>query len=497
MKKKNNQRKSMDAIQYFNKMNETQNIMESIAAKTDSEQSALLENGNPYGDTNDNGLFDMDRLLDVNLKDFNDTPKVYNSPVPELTNGDKSLISDEFAKQLMNTKADTIDLEHIGPMSTAIAMKNGFLVTSVEDFIRQLIETSAEKQDSQSIALGLEEVPGVKELEMGNEPEMVEPPVVADVTLITPEMDTVPAVEEMPAEMAAPEAPVVPELPLEEPAAAEPDLEPEMDAAPAADVDLEKEHADMAQKLEDKAKADGDTEAAKLAGDLKEGELKEVEDLSGGETPAPAAEETEEVGLDLPEEMSDEEEDKKLESKLESIKASYKNKVILEATEKALENKLETIKSKYLAESATPVAPVTTETPKVEEKAVEAVVEAAKVEEVKAVVEEVEMTVDDAGTTTETSDEDLFETAQVQLESLLNDFLSNEEAVEKETKLVTQLESIATGYKEEKKAEKEAADKDAKVVAQLESITENFKKNEAGKLDSKKKAKARLDELKK
>ena len=115
MKHQQNNEKPVSAIAFMRSFDETMNIMESIGETTSTEQKALVENMTsmePY--TDDEGIFEMDSLLDVDVSDTEENqPRMYNSPVDDLTDGDKQLIVEEFAEQLSNMHEEVIDFSDV------------------------------------------------------------------------------------------------------------------------------------------------------------------------------------------------------------------------------------------------------------------------------------------------------------------------------------------------------------------------------------------------
>lgn len=553
--KKNEKKDKMNAVQFMKHFEETQAMMENIANQVAGEQKSLLESQG--SDVNAEGIFEMGNLLDVNTLDTEaNQPRLYNSPVQPLSDGDKAAVADDFAQMLMNSKADTVDLEQIGPMSTAIGMKHG-LVTGVEEFIRELINTAVEKQNSQGIALGQEEVPGLEQVAEETAPAGMPADGVV-VAVADPSMDQMtsePALGADPLaagdEASALDTPAASELELPgsednmdlgNPAAPAPEAAPEMGteepaSEPALDMPVadmgsevspeqvaeEKEHAEKAGELEQMASEKGDEKAADIAADLKEGESKEAAELEeklgdegSKETPA------EETPV---KDEEDEDEEPKLEAQLESIREKY-------TTNKQVDVKLEAIKKDFLDKQTpvtesteTPAAPVVSET-KEEPKAAAleecmggvttkpaantSVMEEVKDESKEPVMEEKKSDaapmVEEADATSENDvpdTEDLFESAKAQLESIATEYKQAEqarfEAEQKDKELDAKLESIVTGYHEAEKAKVEAVEKETKVTAQLESIAaeyhENNKKAKLESVESRKKAKERIQEL--
>lgn len=528
--KNDKKKEKMNAVQYMKHFEETKAMMEAIGDKVDSEQKTLMEAAAP--DTNEKGIFEMGNLLDVNTIDTEaNQPRIYNSPMQPLSAGDKSVVADDFAQMLMNMKADTVDLEQIGPMSTAIGMKHG-IVTGVEDFIRELINTAVEKQDSQGIALGQDEVPGV---EMANEEmnggmpvvdgmdvsvvgvdPMTEPEPVLDVEM-EPELGEVSSLgdetasaldmpEEGSSDLALPDSdmnmdlenPAAPmddmsseEAPLDVPAALGSEVSPE-------EVESEKDDAAKAGELEDMAKADGNEEAASIAGELKEKESDEAKDLEakldeGEKKP-------EELKVD---DKDDEDDEPKLEAQLESIKEKFN-------TSKVVDAKLEAVKQDFLDKQI----PVTETVVESTEGSVASAVKADESQEpvVEQCVGDTKPMVEDVDTTSENDSsegdammegENLYESAKAQLESIATEYHAGEnaklEAEQRDRALDAKLESIVTGYHAAETAKLEAIEKEVKVTAQLESIAAEYhdksKKAKLESIQSRTKAAERIKDL--
>ena len=144
MKTNKNTNKVMSALQFMKEFENTQKIMESIADATANERKALMESamlGQPSVDNN--GVFDMDSLLDVEVSDKPENqPRYYNSPVEPLSDSDKALIVDEFAKKLSTLQKDVIDFSEVGPIATVIKDNFGFK-QDVEKFLQDTIQKTA------------------------------------------------------------------------------------------------------------------------------------------------------------------------------------------------------------------------------------------------------------------------------------------------------------------------------------------------------------------
>ena len=144
MKTNKNTNKVMSALQFMKEFENTQKIMESIADATANERKALMESamlGQPSVDNN--GVFDMDSLLDVEVSDKPENqPRYYNSPIEPLSDSDKALIVDEFAKKLSTLQKDVIDFSEVGPIATVIKDNFGFK-QDVEKFLQDTIQKTA------------------------------------------------------------------------------------------------------------------------------------------------------------------------------------------------------------------------------------------------------------------------------------------------------------------------------------------------------------------
>lgn len=157
------------AIQRIMSFNQTMSIMEGITNQTVSEQKSLMEGIADAPDYN-GGVFDMDKILDVDAGDSKFEPQLYNAPVEELDADDKRLIVSEFAKELAKISDEVIDFGKIGAVATVIQSKFGFK-QNLESFINELISGSATKQDSVAMAHGgsAEEVGEIADAQTGGE----------------------------------------------------------------------------------------------------------------------------------------------------------------------------------------------------------------------------------------------------------------------------------------------------------------------------------------
>lgn len=151
MKTNKNTNKVMSALQFMKEFENTQQIMESIADATAVERKALLEaDMGGQGYTDDDGVFDMNSLLDVEVSDKPENqPRYYNSPMDELNDSDKALIVDAFAKKLEEMKDDVIDFSDIGPIATVIKNTYGYK-QDVEKFLQDTIQKTSNWMSQQN-----------------------------------------------------------------------------------------------------------------------------------------------------------------------------------------------------------------------------------------------------------------------------------------------------------------------------------------------------------
>ena len=134
----------MSALQFMKEFENTQKIMESIADATANERKALMESAMlDQPSVDNNGVFDMNSLLDVEVSDKPENqPRYYNSPIEPLSDSDKALIVDEFAKKLSTLQKDVIDFSEVGPIATVIKDNFGFK-QDVEKFLQDTIQKTA------------------------------------------------------------------------------------------------------------------------------------------------------------------------------------------------------------------------------------------------------------------------------------------------------------------------------------------------------------------
>ena len=151
MKTNKNTNKVMSALQFMKEFENTQKIMESIADATANERKALMESAMlDQPSVDNNGVFDMNSLLDVEVSDKPENqPRYYNSPIEPLSDSDKALIVDEFAKKLSTLQKDVIDFSEVGPIATVIKDNFGFK-QDVEKFLQDTIQKTANWMNEQN-----------------------------------------------------------------------------------------------------------------------------------------------------------------------------------------------------------------------------------------------------------------------------------------------------------------------------------------------------------
>ncbi len=487
----------MSAIQFMKSFEETQNIMESIADRTAKEQKTMLESAIGEEDyTDDEGVFNMGNMLDVKISDGEDMqPKYYNTPVEELTDGDKNLIVNEFTKMLMELPEEVIDFSDIGPVATVIQNRFGFK-QDVEGFLRDTITKASDWQQSQVMSHG-NDVAGEEIVDQQSAPvdETGGPTDIAP-TKVSP-TESAPT---LPAETTAPVPPV--EI-IEEPDVVEPVAETPVDLGaevPAigeevADVgaelgedvsdvgaELGEEVADVGAELGEEGAELGEegTELGEEGTELGEegAELgEEGADVGAEEVADEGKEEEEEEGEESEEDKEDE---PKLDAKLESIRIDYQ---------------LESIRNEFL-----------------NSKKVSSLVEDAthslnKEKEVDAQLEAIKNNLLEDGTacdtdTEEVGDEDEVEVqpeVMAQLESISNAYHAKENAkiavVEHDKKVTAQLEAISANYHNAIKAEADAKAKEEALDAKLNGLVESFQNSKKANLKSRQEIKAKIEQM--
>ena len=334
------QKEKQTAVEYLRSIDETINIMESIQDATAREQEDLISTRPDTNYTDDEGVFNMDNLMDVDIEQNaeENTPQLYHAPVEELDDGDKSLITDEFVNMVKNWQDTVIDFSDIGPVATVIQNKLGYR-QDIESFLKELINTAVEKQDSQSFAHGSQPVPGMK----GRTPATGEEGGPADIAPVTASptdaapMDAAAPTDTMDID---PAAELVPELGSNE-------LNPELGADIAPEVD-----ADVAPEAEETEETDSEDDEKDI-----DSQLEAIrEEYKGKKIDA----QLESIKNDLLKSTEAKVESKELKAeqvkqttaaKLESIAANYhaKEDAKIEAVtkEKKLEATLESIANDY------------------------------------------------------------------------------------------------------------------------------------------------------
>ena len=138
MKSKDN-KEQQTAVEYIKSFDDTINIMESIGDTTSKEQEALIESRNDKDYLNTDGVFKMESLMDVDIpmNAEENTPQLYNEPVEELLEEDKSIIADEFVNMVKNWQSEVIDFSDIGPVATVIQDKLGYR-QNIEGFLNEI-----------------------------------------------------------------------------------------------------------------------------------------------------------------------------------------------------------------------------------------------------------------------------------------------------------------------------------------------------------------------
>ena len=406
------------AIQRILSFNQTMSIMEGITNQTVTEQKSLMEGIADAPDYN-GGVFDMDKILDVDAGDSKFEPQLYNAPVEELDADDKRLIVSEFAKELEKISDEVIDFGKIGAVATVIQTKFGFK-QNLESFINELISGSATKQDSVAMAHGgsAEEVGEIADAQTGGE---------GSPTDIAPEKVDVGGAES--------------EIPMGIEGLGDvtvgldsiPDMGMDETVEPMGDIGVDSiiEEAPVEETFEE------------MSEPVETEETPEVEALEDSEEAVEEGkeDETEETEEEEKEEKEEKEEDENLpvvtesiDAKLSAIKGKYiaqmestknsKLKMIAEALEeKHLDAQLEAIKSKLKAKKVDAKKTVEVETTGMK-KAV------AKTEKV---IEKLPKQ----------------KNLKAKLESISGHYHAQENAKVADKTLTAKLESIATGYKSE------------------------------------------------
>jgi hypothetical protein len=138
------------AIEFIKDMETTMGMMESISNEIVGEyRETLVES---YATVTDDDVFDMSSLLDVKINDESNEPRIYTSPIPELTDSDKGLIIDEFTKMIRDSHETVIDFSDIGPIATVIQDRFGFK-QNIENFLQDVVQKASDWQQSQKVAV--------------------------------------------------------------------------------------------------------------------------------------------------------------------------------------------------------------------------------------------------------------------------------------------------------------------------------------------------------
>lgn len=494
----------MTAVQFMRRFEETQNIMESIADKTAHEHKAMLESIIDEEDyTDDAGVFNMGNMLDVEISDRDDMqPQYYNTPIEDLSEGDKALIVNEFTKMLMDMHEEVIDFSDIGPVATVIQNRFGFK-QDVEGFLRDTINKASDWQQSQV---------------MSHENETAGEEIAGDAGMTT---DGTKAPTDIAPTMAAP-ADATPDVnvdaaPIEAPVEIieEPSVEPMPEIAPEEPItDIGAEETDLGTDVgelgtdiaEEGTELTDIGEGEELAGeettDLGETteEIGDVaEEIGGDVDEAGETDESEETGEEKEDEKEEKEESKDVELQLESIRAEYMNRKKVEnlvedatqslTTEASVDAQLEAIRATLVEEAA----PVETD----EEAEIQAYLKDI-MSNPAGDEEELEPASDDEidSIMTEANNQKVI----AQLESISAQYHAKEDAkihaIKRERKLDAALESISAGYHKSIEAQAIAEAKEAELDAKLNSLVESYQASKKANLKSRQETRQKLDELK-
>lgn len=506
MKHQQNNEKEVSAIAFMRSFDETMNLMESIGDNTAKEQKTLQENAvSMESYTDDEGVFDMDSMLDVDVADTEENqPRMYNTPIDELTESDKQLIVDEFADQLSKMHEEVIDFSDVGPIATVIQDKFGYK-QNLEDFLTGLMTSSADKQDSQAFAHG-KPVPGVEasgeEVEGG--PADIEPdqsgPVSTGAEAMEHEAGLVADANQIAIDQSDDVEPVVDE------SNDVVDESNELDMGFDTMEEPEEGESEAEQTIEEMTNMDIPNEDESEDGVISDdaGEEK-AEEAEAEEVEAEKAEEAEETDDD----------DDDLSAQLESIREKYIGKeeecvtegyseeamtesdedidALIEGefemdAESELDAQLEAIKSSLIESDY----PSTQNNDEFEKNAEKAEGSAKKGAEEK--IDEGDL------------EENKFVDVTPQLESISNAYHAKEEAkiadakakleaIEAEKKLDAHLESIASDYHNAEKAKVEAAEAEAKLDEKLTTLAESY--HASTKIEERKEVKELISKLSK
>lgn len=137
----------LSVMEGIEQMQKDMAIVESIVNDTIGEQKAVeAERQASYSPV------DEDSWTSVVVSDTDDKqPRLYTTPVEELTDEEKSLVISDFAKMIRDLHKETITLADITPIATIIKDNRG-LKQNIEEFIKGAILQSAENQDSAKYA---------------------------------------------------------------------------------------------------------------------------------------------------------------------------------------------------------------------------------------------------------------------------------------------------------------------------------------------------------
>ena len=97
MKNKDTEKKErMTAVQFIRNYEDTLNVIENISNETVDQQDAIIESANKNDYTTEEGVFKMESLMDVDIPSNleQNQPRYYNTPMEELTDGEKALVVD-------------------------------------------------------------------------------------------------------------------------------------------------------------------------------------------------------------------------------------------------------------------------------------------------------------------------------------------------------------------------------------------------------------------
>lgn len=504
MKHQQNNEKEVSAIAFMRSFDETMNLMESIGDNTAKEQQTLQENAvSMESYTDDEGVFEMDSLLDVDVADTEENqPRMYNAPIEDLTDSDKQLIVDEFANQLSKMHEEVIDFSDVGPIATVIQDKFGYK-QNLEDFLTGLMTASADKQDSQAFAHG-KPVPGVEASgeEVAGGPADIEPeqagPVTGETEIMGDEAGLVADANDIAIEQSEESMPVMEEEPevipemdeletIEEPEEGETQAEQVVEEVTGIDIPNETEESESEEESEEESEDESEDEELDVQLEsIREKHLgkKDNEAMTEGNYGDEAMTEGDcgdEAMTEGEDEMSDSDVDALIEGEFE------------DNTEAELDAQLEAIKSNLLEGEY----PSTQNQDDFEKKADDAESSAK---------DGAEDMIDESDCDEPNFDNETPASVVPQLESIANDYHAKEdakiaeakaklEAIESEKKLDAKLESIANGYHNAEKAKLESAEAEAKLDEKLNTLAESY--HASTKIEARKEVKEQISKLSK